>query len=331
MSRCIDVHAHYLPETVLSLVAARGEEFGAVSYSGPEGPGFTINGSLKTGPTPPEDLDLDLRIQSMDRQGVSIQVLSMTTPMFYWAGEDLAALLCVAYNDAANDVHRRQPGRILAFAQLPMNYPDRAIEELERIRKLPGIRGVYMGTHVGPLELSDRKLFPIYERIADLGWPIFLHPIAVIGYERLSRDFYLNNLLGNPVEAAIAAAHLIFGGVLDAFPRLHIGLPHGGGALPILIGRFNHGYEVRPECRAAKKRPEDYLNRFSFDTLGHSDAVLRHLLNLVGPQHVVLGSDYCADMGYADPVGVVERIAEISDHERQAILWENAAKLLNVG
>src|SRR4029434_3451069 len=143
-------------------------------------------------------------------------------------------------NDAVSRAHCAYPERIVGLASLPVQDPASAIAELERAARLPGIRGVGLGTRFAERDLWDPAFFPLYERIQALELPIFLHyaPMTVIGqYDRL-RQFHLANLIGNATETAIAAAHLVFGGVLDAFPRLEICLPHSGGVLAILIRRF---------------------------------------------------------------------------------------------
>jgi aminocarboxymuconate-semialdehyde decarboxylase len=201
--------------------------------------------------------------------------------------------------------------------------------ELERVAKLPGIRGIYMATAVRDRELSDRSFFPVYERIADLGLPIFLHPM-MINNERL-KQYYLINLLGNPFDTAVAAAHLIFGGVLDAFPKLEVSLPHAGGALPILRGRLDRGFEVRGECKTIPQPPSEYLKRFTYDTISYSATIMDDLIGLVGADRIMMGSDYCFDIAYNDPVKIVNGIESLDDGERRQILWGNAARLLKLG
>jgi aminocarboxymuconate-semialdehyde decarboxylase len=152
-------------------------------------------------------------------------------------------------------------------------------------------------------------LFPVLERCQARGLPLLLHPLNVIGGARRLAPFYLRNTLGNPFDTAVAAAHLIFGGVLDRPPRLEIGLPHGGGALPYLAGRLEHGQTVRPEARdRARRKVTAYLRRFTYDTITHSPGALRFLIETVGADRVMLGSDFCFDMGYARPRRIVERL-----------------------
>ena len=212
---------------------------------------------------------------------------------------------------------------------LPMLQPEAAIHELKRAANLPGMRGVYLSTHIEGYELSDPLFFPIYEIIQEMGWHIFLHPVRVVDPARLTK-FYLTNFIGNPTDSAIAASHLIFGGVLDAFPNLSWVLPHAGGTFPWLIGRISHGWGVRDECRHLQRSPREYLRRFYYDTITHDQSALKYLIELVGADRIVLGSDYCFDMSYQRPVDIVMEHKEISEAERELILCGNAKHLLNL-
>jgi aminocarboxymuconate-semialdehyde decarboxylase len=159
---------------------------------------------------------------------------------------------------------------------------------------------------------------------------VLLHPLTVIGANRLGR-FYLNNFLGNPFDTAVAAAHLVFGGVLDRFPKLEVCLPHAGGAMPYLVGRLTHGQKVRPETKGVAKRPFDaYLRRFTYDTISHAPAALSYLVDLVGADRVMIGSDFCFDMGPARPREIVVRGIKLSARDRARILSENARRLLRL-
>jgi aminocarboxymuconate-semialdehyde decarboxylase len=327
--RTIDTHTHYFPESYLELVARHGARCGATVTKDASGAIFIQVGLLlRTGPITPEFYDLEDRIRKMDRAGVGMHALSLTQPMVYWADDELAVRLCVAFNDAVSAAHRRYPERFVGFACLPFQNARLALEELERAAKLPGIRGVYMATAVRDRELSDRSFFPVYERIADLGLPLFLHPM-MINSERL-KQYYLVNLLGNPFDTAIAAAHLIFGGALDAFPALEVCLPHAGGALPILRGRLDRGFEIRGECKVIPRPPSAYLARFAYDTLSYSAEIMDGLVALVGEDRILMGSDYCFDIACTDPVAEVQAMKSLSEAGRRKVLWENAARLLRL-
>jgi aminocarboxymuconate-semialdehyde decarboxylase len=144
------------------------------------------------------------------------------------------------------------------------------------------------------------------------------------------KQYYLVNLLGNPFETAIAASHLIFGGVMDAFPRLEVSLPHAGGALTALRGRLDQGWLIRPECKHLPRAPSEYLKRFTYDTISYNTDILADLVKLVGADRVMMGTDYCFDIAYTEPVKVVEQTPGLSAAERAQILGGNAARLLRL-
>ena len=325
----IDIHAHFYPESYLKLIEAEGAEFGvSCSYDDPDGPVINAEG-LKTPPLERRYFDLEDRVASMDEMGVDVHALSLTQPMLYWASPDLSQRLTEAFNDACVAAHEAYPERFLGFAILPMQEPKMALAELERVKSLPGIRGVYMATRVLDKELSDPTFFPVYEVIEDLGLTIFLHPIKVVDPSRL-KQFYLTNFIGNPTDTAIAVAHLIFGEVLDHFPKLTFCLPHAGGSFPYLFGRITHGWSVREECRHLKTPPVKYLRRFYYDTITHAQPALEYLISLVGPDRVVLGSDFCFDMSYDRPVEIVTEHAGLSKDDQALILSGNARRLLGM-
>jgi aminocarboxymuconate-semialdehyde decarboxylase len=325
----VDVHAHYFPETYLDLIERDGQRAGAgIDRADPRGPVIRI-GSIRVGPVTAGFRDLDVRIADMNRRGVDVQALSLTHPMVYWADADLGARLARAMNDALAEAHMRFPDRLVGLAMLPMQAPAAAVAELERAARLPGIRGVYVGTNVNGRELSHADFWPVWERISALDLPVFLHPLNVIGADRL-RPFYLDYLLGNCFDTAVAAAHLVFGGVLDRLPRLRVCLPHGGGALPFLVGRLDRGWRVRPECRHLRRAPSSYLRRFTYDTITHAAAPLRYLVEQVGAPRVLLGSDYCFPLGDDTPVRTVTAL-RLGPREEAAVLGGTAARVLRLG
>ena len=327
--RTIDTHAHYFPESYIKLIAEHGKRVGTTVTTDDKGITFIQVGlHLRTGPITRLFIDLDARIADMDRRGVGMHALSLTQPMVYWAYDELAAQLCRAFNDSISAAHLAHPDRFIGFACLPFQNAQLALEELERAAKLPGVKGVYMATAVRDKELSDPSFFPVYERIAELGLPIFLHPM-MINNERL-KQFYLINLCGNPFDTAIAASHLIFGGVLDAFPTLEVSLPHAGGVLPILRGRLDRGFHVRSECKTIPRPPSEYLKRFTYDTISYNEELMDDLIKLVGIDRIMMGSDFCFDIAYEEPVKFVNGMKSLDDVQREKILWGNAARYLKL-
>jgi aminocarboxymuconate-semialdehyde decarboxylase len=325
----IDVHAHWYPREWLDLVRTHGPAHGVewTDVAG-KGPQFKV-AYLPTGPAGPLFVDLDARLEAMDAQGVEVHALSLSQPMIYWAGPELGERLAAAFNEALARAHERHPKRFVGLATLPLQAPDLAVHEVERSRALPGVRGFYAATEVLGKDLSDPSLFPVYERIEASGLPLFLHPVFVVGHQRLA-PHYLTNLLGNPFETAIAAAHLIFGGVLDRFPKLEVVLPHAGGAFPWLVGRLNRGWEKRADLKHIAHPPVAYLRRFFYDTIGYSDAVLEYLVRHVGADRVLMGSDYCFPIAYEQPVKNVTENALIDEAAKELIVAGNARRLLRL-
>jgi aminocarboxymuconate-semialdehyde decarboxylase len=323
----IDIHAHFVPEEYLRIIEAEGEPYGVRLRQGPNGP-FIVVGQAAIGPVTAHYYNLDLRLQSMDEQRITVHALSLMPPMVYWADGVLGLRSARLVNDAMAEASRTHPDRFVALATLPLQDPEAAVAEAERAVTELGCRGIYLGTNVRGKELTDPSFLPVFERIDALRAPIFLHPLNVIGSQRLT-NYYLHNLLGNPFDTAVAAANLIFSGLLDRFPKLNICLPHAGGAFPYLIGRLNHGWKVRQECKALKKPPSSYLRRFTYDTISHAPESLRYLISLVGADRVLMGSDYCFDMGYERPVKVVSAL-KLSRNDQEKILGGNAKRLLQL-
>lgn len=328
-ARAIDIHAHYYPKNYLEAIAEDGKRFNCEYRMSDQG-FYTKTPAGNQGPLPTKFIDLKQRIAEMDATGVTIQAISLTTPMNYWGDAEISARLAKEWNDGASAAHLAYPTRLVAFLTLPMLYPDQAIDELNRASKLPGIRGVYVGTNIEGRDLDDPMFEPVFARIEALDLPVFLHPLTTLGGNR-TKPYYLSNLLGNPFETAVAASHLIFGGVLDRHPKLQVNLPHGGGALPILIGRLDHGYRVRPEFDHARmpSPPSAYLQRFTYDTIVHSKSIMEFVIREVGSERVMIGSDYCFDMGVERPLELLEQV-NIPSAQRNMILGGNAARLLKL-
>jgi aminocarboxymuconate-semialdehyde decarboxylase len=325
--RTVDIHAHWYPQEWLSLFGKDGPKEGA-SLARTAAGGYQIKTAKIANAFDERFVGLEARLERMDEIRVDVHALSLTTPMVNWASPEFGLALAQAFNDAASAAHKKYPRRFVGLATLPMQAPQLALKELERAAKLPGMRGLYMSTNINGTELDDQRFWDLYAKCEQLGWTIFLHPVDTVGQDRTAR-FYLKNLCGNPYDTGIAAAHLIFGGVLDKFAKLQFNLPHAGGTMPALIGRWDRGTKVRPELKHMKRPPSEYLRRFTYDTIGHDDRINRNLVNLVGADRVTLGSDYCFDMGLDDPLGALERLG-LPEEEQELIAGANARKLLGL-
>ena len=327
-TQTIDVHAHILTEETMRLLQSEApavapklsevdDQFGTLDVAGNVYRQFPRGG-----------WDLERRLQDMAASKVDVQVLSVCPQTFVYAQPPaLAAAFARIQNEQLAKLVRARPDRFLAIGTLPMQAPQLAADELRHAMRVLGLRGAQIGSNVAGKNLDDPELEPVWATAAELGAFILLHPINVAGVDRLS-SYYLNNLIGNPLDTTIAAACLVFGGVLERHPSLKICLAHGGGFVPYQAGRFLHGWHVRAEPkRRLAKPPTDLLGRFYFDTIVHAKAVLEFLVGNVGAGRVLLGSDYPFDMGMPDGVLQV-RALSIPAAEQATILGAGARALL---
>ena len=327
--RAIDIHAHYFPQAYFDLFSDEDRRFNSEFHMTDEGFYFKTP-SQSSGPLSTKFIDLKQRLADMDAQGVAVQALSLTGPMVYWSDGKLSLELARAWNDAAVAAHQARPDRFVVLATLPMLDPDRAADELDRVSKLPGVRGLYMGTNIDGRDLDDPLFEPIFTRIEALDLPIFLHPLApAVGGKRL-QPYSFPNLVAFPMDTTVAACHLIFGGVLDRHPKLQFTLPHAGGVLPTLIGRLDHGWKVIPAAKRSVQAPSAYLRRFTYDMITHSKPLMEYVISQVGVDRIMLGSDYCFEVGYDQPVQVIEEL-RLNSEQRKMILGGTAANLLKIG
>ncbi|MBI3055512.1 MAG: amidohydrolase [Betaproteobacteria bacterium] len=325
----IDTHTHFFPQEWIDLLEREGPAHGVTLGRNDSGAiTFACPGIRQVFAKP--FIDLGIRLKAMDKEGVDVHSLSLTTPMVYWPDARFGLKLAQTFNDACSAACVEHPKRFVGMAILPMQDAELALRELERAAKLPGMRGLYLGNQVNKNNLDDPSFFPVYAKCEAIGWPIFLHPIDPLGAERLDK-YYLRNLIGYPYSTAIAAASLIFGGVMDRFPKLDVVLPHAGGMFPPLIGRWDHGTEVREEMKHMKQLPSAYLRRFYYDTIAHNDELMMNVVRQVGVDRIVMGSDYCFQIGDEHPVATVNRLSKsISVAEREMILGKTAARLLKL-
>ncbi len=326
----IDTHAHWYAPEFIALLDREAANNGAKMERNEKGvPVFSLPGVLPHSAMPPLMVEPELVLKEMDKRGIQTYVLSLTNPMVYWAPLAFGLKLAQTWNEASSAVCVKHPGRFIGTMQLPMQAPDLAAKEVERAAKLPGLRVVYLATHVNGKNLGEKEFWPVYERCEGLGLPVFLHPLYPCGGDRIAQHF-MRNLCGNPYENGLAAASLMFGGVMDAFPKLEVMLPQAGGTFPWLIGRFQRGMSVRKELKYMPRPAEDYLRRFHYDTITHHPKIMRFLLELVGADRVMLGSDYNQDMQYERPVEFLDSVPGLTPQERQLILSDNAKRLLRL-
>ena len=331
----IDVHAHYVPENCLNDVevkSAEGRAYGMrVVQEGSRQVAYTGN-TPNLGFDAPQIYSIERRLSEMRNQFVDMQVLSVPPFLFFHAIDPARSLeLCRKINDSFAATVEKNPGHFVALANLPMQEPEMAAKELERSVRELGLRGAEICSNICGKNLDDKSLAPFYRKLQELDVPVFIHPSNVLGGERL-RSYHLQNLIGNPTDTAVAAASLIFGGVLKEFPRLKFYLAHGGGSCPLLRGRWEHGWRVRPDARTNIDRPpSDYFKLLYFDSLTHSVPALNFLVETVGVGRVMMGTDYPFDMSDKDPVRNIAALPHQSDEHKEMISGGNAAALFKIG
>jgi aminocarboxymuconate-semialdehyde decarboxylase len=244
-----------------------------------------------------------LRAMRVDAQGIA----PAPGQQHYWAGRDLLIEISRMQNDHVAGLVGQDSKRYFGLGTLPMPFVDAAIDEATRAVEEKGLRGFQIDSRVLERELSDTSFDPLYERLVALDVPLMIHPLGFSHGERFG-PFFMINTVGQPLEEIIAINHLIFGGVLDRHPELRVLIAHGGGYFPFYVGRMDHAWAYRPELkRLTSQRPSDYLPRMWYDTCVFRPDHIATLVDLAGPQRVMLGSDYPFDMGDPDPLGTLEK------------------------
>jgi aminocarboxymuconate-semialdehyde decarboxylase len=273
---------------------------------------------------------VETRLADMDKLGIDVQAISPAPPQYYyWAPPELGRETSRLVNNRIAEIVAQHPDRFVGMGTVPLQAPELAVAELERLVKELGLRGVEICTNVAGAELSEPRFRPFFAKAEELGILIFMHPNGFTEGRRLA-DHYFINLIGNPLDSTVAVSHLIFGGVLDAYPRLKICVAHGGGFLPAYSGRSDHGHGARSDSRSAiKKKPTSYLKKLYFDSIVFTHHQLDYLVRAWGSDHVLLGSDYPFDMAEPNPVRFVST-APLGAADKAAILGGNAAKLLKI-
>jgi aminocarboxymuconate-semialdehyde decarboxylase len=278
-----------------------------------------------------EFVDIDRILAAQDEAGVDKVLLCPWVPLLYYDADPKAGLARARIqNEALSGLVRTHPDRVAALGAAPLQDPDLVAREVHALMDEGVLRGVEVAASVRGVFLGDDRFEPFWDAAEATGALVFVHP-TTRGFDSPAfQDYYLWNTVANPLETAATAAHMVVAGVMERHPGLRVLLAHGGGALMAVRGRMRHAHGFQPQARARlRESPEDSIRRFYFDTLTHDDALLRALIEYVGHEHVLLGSDYPFDMGDARHVATV-RALELDADVEAAILAGNAERLLGL-
>jgi aminocarboxymuconate-semialdehyde decarboxylase len=328
--KVIDVHSHYVGADVVERIREEGAQHGVTVKESPEGPPrLDVGGRLTGLPLVPGLTSTELRQNWLEVAGVDVQLVAgwMDLAGYHLPIED-GRWLAEVQNDAIAALVATAPDRYVGAAAVPLQDPEAAAKELDRAVNQLGHRAVQIGARIEETGLDDPALDPFWAAAEQQGVLVVIHPAELSVPDR-HRRLFLHILTGNPAETTHAAAAIMLGGVLDRFPRLRFLLVHGGGYLPYQIGRLTRGAVAAPppvRSRSARS-PREQLESFYFDTVLHDDGALRYLADVVGPNHVVLGSDYPFPMRDDSPIATVERAFSERD-ARTTILSGTASGLL---
>lgn len=335
MIGAVDCHGHYVSPRIFEALEQDGAaaRYGvAVERTEDGAPTLRIGGAKPTRPLLPLLRQLDGRSGALRDQGIAVQAVGTWLDVTAYAlpAQQGAAWSRLLNDSVARDIAEAKADvRYVGLATVPLQDGQRAAAELERAVDELGFRGAMVATNVDGGPLDDPSLDPFWAAAQAARVPVVLHPFHVAGADRLT-EYYLFNLVGNPFDTTIAAASLIFGGVLDRFPDLDVVLVHGGGGVPFQAGRLQRGQNVRPEPRTrGAGAPLDYLRRFHYDTVLFFPPAVRYMAEVVGPDRVVLGSDFPFDLGDPEPLRVV-RESGLAPDVVDRILVENGARVLGV-
>jgi len=326
----IDTHAHIIPPDMLAIILRGGARYGVEIGGNEKTRTVRLAGSTYTRPMPGFLSHVDERTKAMDRQGVDVQVLAGWVDFSgYTMPVDLGVKFSELQNESIAAVVAANPARYVGAANVPLQDAAAAIKVLERAATVHGFKAAQISPYFGGNRfLDDPALDPFWAAAQAMNVLLLFHPYDEARPAGLD-DYFLHNCIGYPLQTTIAVVRMMFSGVFTRFPELRLKLPHAGGFLPYQIERFRHAADFRPEPRSQgfDGDPLDVLKQLYFDTVTFSPKTLRYLADLVGPERLLLGSDYPFEMGEVDPVATV-KAAFPEETAQRAVLGGTAQRLL---
>ena len=323
----IDVHTHMFTPRWLELLKAEGGLYNIKTR--PDGQQEVFRGDTPVVIPQKGHFDYEMRIRAMNDAGIDVSIVSLTCPNVYWGNEDVSVRAARESNDTMAQAQATWPDRIRWFTSLPWEYPQRAVEELERTVKA-GASGVMVLANVQGKSLTDPFFAPIWKAIDERALPVLVHPTDPPGAELMDMTkFDLSWSVGFMFDTTLAITRMIFEGFFDQYPNLKIIASHGGGTLPYLVGRFEKGDEVEiPQRRQMKRKPTDYLRHIYYDSITYQPWPLQYLISVVGADHVMFGTDWPHQVH--DVRGAFANTALLPAAQCKAIRSDNALRVFGL-
>ena len=326
----IDFHTHIISEDFLNLAEKYNDDrWPILEKTCGCGANIMIKGE-KFREITDQAWDANKRIEDMKEEGIDIQVLSPIPVTFsYWADTKAGLEMAQHQNDFIAATVKENPKRFVGLGTVPLQDVDIAIEEMKRAINELGLKGLEIGSNVNGLNLDDESFEPFFKAANDLQVPLFVHPWATMGGERMPRHNFMY-MVGMPSETALAAGSIIMSGMLDRYPNLKICFAHGGGSLPYLLPRLDQGWEVWPEIRKTKLPPSNYARKLYYDSLVYDKNNLQFMIDRFGTKQIIAGSDYPFLLRERPSGKVVDLLEDLSEDEKEELHGLNALKFLGL-
>ncbi len=324
----IDFHNHVYPAEYIEEILA-GPSAYQVTFDSANNPVLHSPGDYNI--LVPGHRLMDARKDDLKAVGIDKQIISLTAPGTLVETPERAVKLSRTVNDAFARIQQEHGDHLVALGTLPLNHPAASVRELERAILELGLKGIALFSNVNGLALSEQRFWPLYEKADALEVVFFMHPTYPVGVEAMT-DYMLMPLVGFPADTTLAAASLVFSGVVERFSRIKWVLGHLGGAVPYLAERLDRGYEAYEECRKnISSPPSEYLrDHFYYDTVNFDAKALKLAIDFAGTSHLVAGSDYPHQIGSLQKMLSSIRQLDVTEQEKLGILGENAARLLRL-
>ncbi|MCH8124560.1 amidohydrolase [candidate division KSB1 bacterium] len=325
--KVIDFHNHYYPPEYLRALQ-EGSSTIKVTFDSENNPLLHYPGDYNV--VVPGHRDIAFRETVLEKEKIDKQVLTFTSPGTHIEKNDFSIELAMLVNNMLARIKDEKSHCFTALATLPLNNPQASVKEFERATKELGFAGCMLFSNVNGTALSDDRYWPLYESANEAKTVFYIHPIHPVGVEAML-DYWLMPLIGFTFDTTLAAAKLVFSGVIERFPEIRWVLAHLGGAIPYLAERLDRGFYAFKECRQnISKPPSEYLKNFYFDTVNFDTKALQLAIDFAGTDHILAGSDYPHKIGSLEQMLQSINDLKISSKAKEDILWNNTERLLGL-